>query len=59
MSSLLNLEQTEERNWKRRAILRSDEDLAWRLVHKWLAPGGGEALEGVLTQSDQSGKTWL
>jgi hypothetical protein len=44
-----------EGNWRRRAILRS-EDIARWLAHKWLAPGVGEALEGV--QSDQSGKTW-
>jgi hypothetical protein len=57
MSSQLNREQADEGNWRRR-VLRS-EDLARRLAHKWLASGGGGALEGVHTPSDQSGKTWL
>jgi hypothetical protein len=57
MSSQLNFEQAEEGNW-RRAILKS-EDLAMRVAQKWLAPGAGGALEGVLTQSTQSGKIWL
>jgi hypothetical protein len=34
------------------SILRS-EDLARSLANKWLAPVGGEALEGVLRKSDQ------
>jgi hypothetical protein len=58
MSSHLNLEQADEGTWRKKAILRS-EDLARKLPQKWLELGGGRALEGVLTQSDQSGKTWL
>jgi hypothetical protein len=57
MSSHLNLEQADEGIWRRKVILRSD--LARKLPHKWLEAGGGKALEGVLMQSDQSGKTWL
>jgi hypothetical protein len=58
MSSQLNLEQADEGNWRRGEILRS-EDTSRRLPHKKLVPGGGGALEGVLMQSDQLGKTWL
>jgi hypothetical protein len=54
MSSQLNLEQDEDGNWRTRAMLRSKE-LARSLVHKWLMPGGGGALEGVLTLSHKSG----
>jgi hypothetical protein len=57
MSSNLNLEQADEGTWRRKVILRSD--LARKLPHMWLEPGGGGALEGVLMQSDQSGKPWL
>jgi hypothetical protein len=53
----LNLEQTQEGNWRRRVILKS-EDRERKLEHEWLAPGGGGVIEGGLTQSDQSGKTW-
>jgi hypothetical protein len=58
MSSQFHLEQAEEGIWKRKAMLRS-EDHARTLSHKWLETGRGGSLEGVLTQSDQSGKTWL
>jgi hypothetical protein len=57
ISSQLNLEQADEGNSRRRVILRS-EDLAKSLAHKWLAPGEGGAIEVVLMQSDQSGKSW-
>jgi hypothetical protein len=39
-------------------ILRS-ECLARKMPQEWLKPGWGRAIEGVLTQSDQTRKTWL
>jgi hypothetical protein len=58
MSSHLNLEQADEGNWRRGAILLP-EDLSRRLAHKCLVPGGGGSLEGVLWKSDRSGNYWL
>jgi hypothetical protein len=42
--------------WSSKTMLRS-KHLARTLWHKWLETGGGGSLRGVLTQSDQSGKT--
>jgi hypothetical protein len=58
ISSHFNLEQADERTWKRKVILRS-EDLARNWPQEWLEPGGSWAFKEVLKQSDQSGKTWL
>jgi hypothetical protein len=58
MSSHLNLVQAEEGTWRRKAILKS-EDLARKLQQEWLEQEEGGALEVVLMQSNQPGKTWL
>jgi hypothetical protein len=47
MSSHLNLEQADEGTWRRKVILRS-QDLARKLPHKWLEPGGGRAWRDCL-----------
>jgi hypothetical protein len=46
MSSHLNLEQADEGICRRKVILISD--LARKLSHKWVEPGGGQALRECL-----------
>jgi hypothetical protein len=46
ISPHLNLEQADEGTWRRKVILRSD--LARKLPHKWLEPGGVKALRECL-----------
>jgi hypothetical protein len=58
VSSQLNIEQADERSWRRKVIFRS-EYLARKWPQECLEPGGGWALEGVLMLSNQSGNTWL
>jgi hypothetical protein len=58
MLSHLNLEWADERSWRRKVIFRS-EDLSKKWPQEWLELAGSWALEGVLTLSDKSGKTWL
>jgi hypothetical protein len=58
MSSQLHLVQVEVGIWSSKTILTS-KDLARTLSHKWVDRAGEGPLEGVLTQSDQSGKTGL
>jgi hypothetical protein len=42
----LKFEQADKETWRRNVILRSD--LARKLPHKWLDPGGGGALREYL-----------
>jgi hypothetical protein len=60
MSSQLNLEQADEGKWRRRAIhpliTRSCQETGTVVTGLWR--GRGKGLEGVLTQSEQSGETW-
>jgi hypothetical protein len=58
MSSQLHLVQVEVGIWSSKTILTS-KDLARTLSHKWVDRAGEGSLEGVLIQSDQSGKTGL
>jgi len=58
MSSLCHVEEAEVGIWSSKAMLRC-KHLSRTLTHKWLLTGGGGSLRGVLTDSGQSGKTWV